>query len=281
MSTNIVIVMLLQSLLLLLFVGPSYGSTATTAVSRDHDPTQEQEQQQRRQRRQQEREDAEPNATKTTTTTTPKLVFDGSLYNDVGNPVSNASVQFWHADVHGNYYHPGDPRNGHELQTDSFAYFGTATTDTNGKFRFRTYRPGIYASRPITHIHFKVFDGEQELLTSQFYFSDELASQRFDPDLVLTLQETVGDDGSVIHETSRSIVVDMGLGGTEKLTPPQQEGPFYPLVDFFNVSSDMTTPNALLCSNNTSSSSTTTTTTTSQMLRLVSVFQIVVAMALS
>lgn len=286
------VIRLLQSLLLLLFV------STTAAVPRDHDPTEQQEQQQWRRQQQQQQQEQELEDADTAATNTPKLIFDGSLYNDVGSPVSNASVQFWHADVHGNYLHPGDTLDGHELQTDSFAYFGTATTDTNGNFRFRTYRPGLYASRPITHIHFKVFYGDQELLTSQFYFSDEQASRWFDESLVLTLEDTVDDEGSVVHQTtSHSIFVDMGLGGTEKLTPPQQEGPFYPIVDFFNASSDMTVPNALLCNCSTSSelgaasidatstnspSSTASTTTTariSKMLGLVSVLH-VVSMAL-
>lgn len=171
----------------------------------------------------------------------PHLLFYGNVYNDVGNPVVDAQVQFWHADFNGNYFHPGDPLDGKELQKDSFSYFGTANTDGEGKFQFKTYRPGIYPSRPVTHIHFKVFHGGRELLTSQFYFQDENVERWFDEMLILTLEEMIDEDGNVFHRTSKAIVVNMNMGGGEKLTPRQQEGPFYPLVDFFNVTSDMTT----------------------------------------
>jgi hypothetical protein len=45
-------------------------------------------------------------------------------------------------------------------------------------------------------------------------------------------------DGNTYIE--KTIVVDMGQGGTFKRTPPQTEGPFYPVIDFFEVGSDLT-----------------------------------------
>jgi len=124
---------------------------------------------------------------------------------------------------------------------DSFSYFGTDTTDAEGNFEFKTYRPGIYASRPVTHIHFKVFYEGRELLTSQFYFQDENVGRWYDDMLILKLEEDVADDGSSFVYTAKTIVVNMNMGGYEKLTPTQMEGPFYPLVDFFEIGNDMTT----------------------------------------
>lgn len=171
----------------------------------------------------------------------PHVLFYGTLRDDVGKPVENAQVQFWHADYNGNYYHPKDDLDGYELLSDTFSYFGTAETDALGDFTFKTFRPGIYPSRPITHIHFKVWHHGQELLTSQFYFDDENASLMFDDMLVLKLQESVQDDsGNSISYATKTIVVNMNLGGLEKLTPVQTEGPFYPIVDFFDVGNDMT-----------------------------------------
>mmetsp|Transcript_16333 Transcript_16333/g.40946 ORF Transcript_16333/g.40946 Transcript_16333/m.40946 type:complete len:221 (-) Transcript_16333:945-1607(-) len=148
----------------------------------------------------------------------PQLLFDGLLLNDLGEPLDNAQVQFWHADNNGNYFHPGDDLDGHELQED-FSYFGTATTDANGSFNFRTYRPGIYQSRPITHIHFKVFVDGTEKLTSQFYFADENVGRWYDEMLILDLQDGVDEDGSQIKITQKEVVVNMNLGGFVQQTP--------------------------------------------------------------
>ena len=173
----------------------------------------------------------------------PHIILYGSLRNDVGEPVQEAQVQFWHADYNGNYYHPGDDLDGYELLSDTFSYFGTAETDVLGNFAFKTFRPGLYAGRPITHIHFKIWQNGQELLTSQFYFEDENASRMFDEMLVLTLQESIQDDnGNSFLYATKTVVVknNRNVDGIEKLTPDQQEGPFYPVVDFFDVGNDMT-----------------------------------------
>lgn len=170
----------------------------------------------------------------------PHLLFNGTLRNDLGLSVENAQVQFWHADYHGNYFHPGDDLDGKELMKESFSYFGTATTDAQGYFIFKTYRPGIYVSRPITHIHFKVFFNGMELLTSQFYFGDENVRWWYDDMVILDLEESIDDDGYSTFSTYKEVVVNMGMGGWTKLTPRDVEGPFYPLVDFFDVGSDMT-----------------------------------------
>ena len=170
----------------------------------------------------------------------PHLLFSGNLRDDLGSPVKDAQVQFWHADYHGNYFHPDDPLDGNELLTESFSYFGTATTDADGAFDFRTYRPGIYVSRPVTHIHFKVFYEGEELLTSQFYFEDEGVARWYDEMVILSLEEGVDEDGNVVLSTYKEVVVNMGTGGYQKRTPWDVEGPFYPLVDFFDVGNDMT-----------------------------------------
>lgn len=170
----------------------------------------------------------------------PQLLFDGILLNDLGAPIENAQVQFWHADSNGNYFHPGDDLDGFEYETDTFSYFGTATTSNDGSFTFRTYRPGIYLSRPITHIHFKVFNNGTELLTSQFYFSDENVGRFFDEMLILDLQDGVDENGNAVKTTQKDIVVNMGNGGSVKRTPRGVEGPYYPVVDFFDAGPDLT-----------------------------------------
>lgn len=163
----------------------------------------------------------------------PVLLFNGRVINDLGKPLEGAEVQFWHTDENGNYDHPNFSTGGTPLLSD-FQYFGTATTDSDGGFVFKTYRPGVYPQRPVTHIHYKVWLDGNDVLTSQFYFVDENTSQP--ASLQLTLEEQ--DDGSVA--TNKTIALNLGLGGSEPITPSQQAGPFYPTVDFFNFDSDMT-----------------------------------------
>jgi len=192
--------------------------------------------QEQRRRLQQQQETQNP----TDAPYNPTLLFNGNLLNDLGQPVENAQIQFWHADYHGNYFHPGDDLDGKELMKDTFSYFGTATTNANGDFDFTTYRPGIYIGRPVTHIHYKVFFEGNEVLTSQFYFEDENVSRWYDQMQILRLEEGVDSDGNIFLSTNKQVVVNMRLGGYTKLTPLDVDGPFYPLVDFFDIGNDMT-----------------------------------------
>lgn len=165
----------------------------------------------------------------------PLILFDGVVLNDSGQPVSGAEVQFWQTDLDGYYDHPSAPDT--DLRDPSFQFYGTATTAADGSFSFKTYRPGLYPGRP-GHIHFKVWFDGTELLTSQFYFADENANQ---PDsLTLDLVEGTNEDGTVATLTSKTIVVNMSGDGSQAITPAQQEGPFYPVVDFFGLDTDLT-----------------------------------------
>ena len=178
------------------------------------------------------------------------VYFHGKVYNDLAEPLVGAKIQFWHTDRRGIYNHPQDlqSRGNPELLED-FTYFGTSESDENGDFQFTTYRPGIYTGRPMTHIHYKVFSQDDnetltERLTSQFYFQDE-NHQQYGPMMQLNLvpldQKTTESGNRIRYfETHKLIVVDMGLNGNTTLTPSQQEGPFYPLVDFFDVGNDLT-----------------------------------------
>jgi len=174
----------------------------------------------------------------------PVLIFNGKVLNDMGEAISGAKVQFWQTDSNGNYNHPSGSNNGGILD-NSFQYFGTSTTIADGSFSFVTRRPGIYIQRPVTHIHFKVWVDGVDVLTSQFYFKDENTS--YSNMLILELEEfipegcavsTTGlfgvDCSETVYITEKTIVVDMGLGGTVALTPSQQAGPFYPVIDFMD-----------------------------------------------
>ena len=98
------------------------------------------------------------------------LHLSGRVLATDGRPRSGVLVDIWHADPNGRYKHPRD--GGQDRLMDGFLYWGEATTDADARFRFRTYVPGRYAARPAQHIHYKVWQGERELLTSQMYFAE-------------------------------------------------------------------------------------------------------------
>ncbi len=77
-----------------------------------------------------------------------------------------ARIEIWQCDVNGKYLHPGDNRL--VAYDQGFQGFGHNITDDAGNYAFRTIKPTKYPGRT-PHIHVKVFDGNRELLTTQFY----------------------------------------------------------------------------------------------------------------
>lgn len=98
-----------------------------------------------------------------------KLSLSGELVSPQGEPLTNAVIDIWHTDSQGRYRHPRDRSKG-ERRSD-FSYWGKAVTDADGRFHFATLVPGAYSSRP-AHIHYKVWQGNRRLLTSQIYFRE-------------------------------------------------------------------------------------------------------------
>jgi cytochrome b involved in lipid metabolism len=162
------------------------------------------------------------------------LLFQGTLLNDLQNPISNASIQLWQTDPLGIYDHPNAA--GSNSLDDTFQYCGTAETDMDGSFSFLTHRPGAYANRP-THFHYKVWMDGREMLTSQFYFDDENTS--YSDMQIIELQEYEFDNGVMGYVADKTIVLDMNLGGNGPFTPSDMEGPFYPVFDFFGYGNNL------------------------------------------
>ena len=94
------------------------------------------------------------------------LYLTGVVSDDNGNPQSGVIVEIWQTDANGLYRHPRDRSKG--SRDPFFQYWGRAQTDKEGKFSFKTIIPGKYQPRP-PHIHFKVWENEKEVLTSQMY----------------------------------------------------------------------------------------------------------------
>ena len=92
-----------------------------------------------------------------------------------GEPVAGAKVEIWQANTHGRYVHPGDT-NPAPLDP-AFEGHGIQLTDNEGRFRFKTIKPGAYPTgvgdwiRP-PHVHFDV-SGQVSRLVTQMYFDGE------------------------------------------------------------------------------------------------------------
>jgi protocatechuate 3,4-dioxygenase, beta subunit len=104
----------------------------------------------------------------------------GRVLTPQGEPVSGAKVEIWQANMHGRYVHPSDT-NPAPLDP-SFEGHGVQLTDSEGRFRFRTIKPGAYPTgvgdwiRP-PHIHFDV-SGQVSRLVTQMYFEGEALNDK-------------------------------------------------------------------------------------------------------
>lgn len=98
----------------------------------------------------------------------------GTVLNHDGHPIAGAKLDLWQANAVGRYMHGGDMRE--DLPLDPhFQGSAVLVTDSEGRYRFRTIRPGIYSfggvPRP-RHIHFDI-TSRRARLTTQMYFPGE------------------------------------------------------------------------------------------------------------
>ena len=90
-----------------------------------------------------------------------RLILVGYVLDQNCQPLPHAWLDFWQADANGEYDNEGYRLRGHQF------------TDAQGRYYLETILPGLYASRPIEHIHVKLRpEGGQEI-TSQLYFSGQ------------------------------------------------------------------------------------------------------------
>jgi len=102
----------------------------------------------------------------------------GRILNASGSPVKNATIEIWQCDANAVYLHTADSKPKADQQDKHFQGFGRFTTNANGEYRFRTIKPVPYPGRPSPHIHFKVKQGDRDLLTSQIFIRDHAGNAR-------------------------------------------------------------------------------------------------------
>ncbi|MBI5739098.1 MAG: protocatechuate 3,4-dioxygenase [Nitrospirae bacterium] len=104
-----------------------------------------------------------------------QVIYVSGLVLDLkDDPVAGARVEIWQANTYGRYRHPGD-KNPASLDPD-FEGYGVQITDAEGRYRFKTIKPGAYPAtkewtRP-PHIHF-IVTGKSNRLVTQMYFDGE------------------------------------------------------------------------------------------------------------
>lgn len=103
------------------------------------------------------------------------VFVEGRVIDVTGAPIDGAIVDIWQANAAGRYAHEKDP-NPAPLDPN-FQSWAIMTTDADGRYRFKTVKPGAYPvasdwTRP-PHIHFKVGKRGFRELTTQMYFDGE------------------------------------------------------------------------------------------------------------
>ena len=98
----------------------------------------------------------------------------GRVVDPDGKPLGGAMIDLWQANAAGRYAHPGDT-NPAPLDPD-FQGSARFTADAEGRYRFRTIRPGRYPGR-VAHLHLDVSGGTQRTIT-QMYFPDDPGNDR-------------------------------------------------------------------------------------------------------
>ena len=96
----------------------------------------------------------------------------GDILDSKGVPVRNATIEIWQCDANAVYLHSADSGRKKDQQDQNFQGYGRFETNAKGEYRFRTIKPVPYPGRPSPHIHFKVSQGDRELLTSQIFIAD-------------------------------------------------------------------------------------------------------------
>lgn len=112
------------------------------------------------------------------------IELEGRVLDGAGAPVSDALIEVWQANAAGRYAHPEDDRE--LLLAPGFTGFGRCATDIEGRFGFRTVKPGLVpaldSAWQAPHINVTVFArGLLHRVVTRIYFPDEPDANVADP----------------------------------------------------------------------------------------------------
>lgn len=99
--------------------------------------------------------------------------LSGRILDRNGNPVRNAVIEIWQADNYGSYIHSNGVQNGR--RDGNFQGYGTFETASDGRYLFRTIKPGLYTGR-VRHVHAKITLPGGRSLTTQLHIQGETSA---------------------------------------------------------------------------------------------------------
>ena len=102
--------------------------------------------------------------------------ISGCVRQEDGAPLDNLVLEIWQPDANGIYRHPADPRH-READADFFGW-GRAATDKEGRYSFRTIRPGAPRERA-PHVNVMLmFSGLMRILKTTLFFPGEQSNDK-------------------------------------------------------------------------------------------------------
>lgn len=127
----------------------------------------------------------------------PWLDISGTvLAEDCRTPVSGALIEVWHPD-----------RNGRYDRTPPYSFRARLRTDAQGRYHFRTVKPGYTHTNTFIlppFIHYRIsYEGRHILSTHTFFEGDYFLDDYWAafPDLVISLTEQTGPAGPALEGT--------------------------------------------------------------------------------
>jgi protocatechuate 3,4-dioxygenase alpha subunit len=108
------------------------------------------------------------------------ITITGLVTDGAGDPIPDALIEIWHADPNGRFAHPDDPRG--PVEYEGLRQFGRCPTDADGRYWFRTLKPGRVDDEQAPHIDVIVLArGLLKHLVTRMYFPDEQEANATDP----------------------------------------------------------------------------------------------------
>jgi protocatechuate 3,4-dioxygenase alpha subunit len=155
------------------------------------------------------------------------ILLRGRVTHEGGLPCINMILEAWQADAGGHFNHPLDP--GRHLADPDFLGWGRAWTDEDGRYEFRTVRPGGYADRGgrrAPHINLTALGtGLMRRVLTTVFFPDHAEENAADPVLTTLPEPLRGRLLAVplgVEDGMRVFRFDLRLRGG-----PEEETPFF------------------------------------------------------
>lgn len=104
-----------------------------------------------------------------------EIEVTGRLLGLDGRPIQGGFVELWQANAYGRYANSRDTSSA--PLDPNFQGYGVVRTDDQGRYRFRTIKPGEYTGRT-RHLHFQVGGPGFEPFPTQMYFAGDPGNER-------------------------------------------------------------------------------------------------------